>query len=114
MDFLLQSFDFSGIDDKYIQDIKDTCLLFQDFKFLCYCNCSAAEGNMTQTKEVWARMCGRMFGKPNFTFSVGQCKDGIHVQVGRNTCPDIFDFGVYIFREHGQQKILPYMNGLLS
>ena len=101
MKSILQSFDFSGIDDKYIEDIKDACFIFQNFEFLC------------ATPDVWLRMPGDVFGKPHLSYSIGQCKDGIHVQVGKNTLPNIFQFGVYIFKEDGQTKILPYMNGLL-
>jgi hypothetical protein len=61
MDILRDSFDFSGIHDKYIRDIKETCMIFEHISF-------APDG------ADWKWLCikGTMLGKPEFDYYVSK------------------------------------------
>ena len=100
MDQVLHDFNFAiGIDKKYVQDIKDTCMIFQHITF-------APDGQDWK----WLHVKGIMVNKPEFDYYIHKVKSGIDVQVTRTGETMCYLFGVVIYFEDEQLGIWPYMN----
>ena len=105
MNALLSSFDFSGIHEKYVDDVIVACKRFQEFKML--------------PTSAPVTILGARFDdceKSLFDYVVSYVKNGIDVQafrVGETRTP-LFRFGVIITMMEEERKIWPYMNGHLD
>jgi hypothetical protein len=100
MDQVLHDFDFTGIHDKYDQEIKNTCMIFQHMTF-------APDAQDWK----WLRIKGLMVQKPEFDYYIHKIKSGINVQVMHSGEAMCYRFGVLIYIEDEKLNILPYMNG---
>ena len=93
MEAILSTFDFSFVNAKYVDDIKNTCMMFQDFKV----NIDDPPLTVIGSK---------------FDYIVLPIKNGINVQAVKKGEYEIFYFGIMITRNFvGDMEILPYMNG---
>ena len=101
MDVILNNHDFTGIHDETIENIKETCRIFQHLSF----SPDALNWNFMNIK-------GEMVNKPMYDYNIYPVKQGFMVKVVNKNC-DIFLFGVCIFTEDGILKIWPFNNGLL-
>ena len=102
MDIILQNYDFSKVHHETIDEIKETCKIFQ------YLSISPNAKDLQ-----WICIKGIMVGKPMYDYYIHPVKDGFDVQVMKAGNSHVFQFAVMIFTENGVLKIHPYNNNHL-
>ena len=91
--------DFNGFKDNIIEQIKEDCLRFINFKF-------TSDGKNYSCLTI----DGVIFGNNN-RYYLHEIKDGFDVQVTpKHRHPGSYEYGIYIFEEYDMIKFIVYHN----